>query len=93
MRTTLDIDEDVLAAVKELAKARRATAGEVISELARRALTRPAEQVVTSDPHGLVLKDGWYVLPPRGGPIATNELVERLLDQADAEDAGMARDE
>jgi hypothetical protein len=84
MRTTLDIDEDVLAAVKELAKARKITAGEVISELARNALTRPAERA-----HNLVLKDGWYVLPSRGGTIVTNELVERLLDRADAEDAGI----
>lgn len=88
MRTTLDIDEDVLAAVKELAKARKVTAGEVISELARNALTRPAEHA-----HNLVLRDGWYVLPPRGGTIVTNELVERLLDRADAEDAGIVRDE
>jgi hypothetical protein len=82
MRTTLDIDEDVLAAVKELAKARKITAGEVISELARRALTRPADQVVARDAHSLVLKDGWYLLPPRGGTIVTNDLVERLLDRA-----------
>ena len=84
MRTTLDIDGDVLAAVKELAKARKITAGEVISELARKALTRPGERA-----HNLVLKDGWYVLPFRGGTIVTNELVERLLDKADAEDAGI----
>jgi hypothetical protein len=88
MRTTLDIDGDVLAAVKELAKARKITAGEVISELARKALIRPTECE-----HKLVLKDGWYVLPSRGGTIVTNELVERLLDRADAEDAGIVRDE
>jgi hypothetical protein len=93
MRTTLDIDEDVLAAVKELAKVRKTTAGEVISELARSALTRPAEQVIAQDAQSLVLKDGWYVLPPRGGTIVTNELIERLLDRADAEDAGIVRDE
>jgi hypothetical protein len=28
------------------------------------------------------------VLPRRGGAIVTNELVERLLDEADLEDAG-----
>ena len=39
MRTTLDIDEDVLQAAKELASARGTTAGRVLSELARRGLT------------------------------------------------------
>ena len=39
MRTTLDIDDDVLQAAKELATLRGSTAGKVLSELARRALT------------------------------------------------------
>lgn len=38
MRTTLDIDEDVLQVAKELAAARGSTAGKVLSELARKAL-------------------------------------------------------
>jgi hypothetical protein len=41
MRTTLDIDEDVLRAAKELAAARKSTAGKILSELARRALEPP----------------------------------------------------
>ena len=36
MRTTLDIDDDVLLAAKELAAAQVTTAGKVLSELARR---------------------------------------------------------
>jgi hypothetical protein len=39
VRTTLDLDPDVLQAVKELATARRSTAGKVLSELARKSLT------------------------------------------------------
>ena len=39
MRTTLDIEEDVLAAVKELARQQQRTAGQVLSSLARQALT------------------------------------------------------
>jgi hypothetical protein len=39
MRTTLDIDDDVLLAAKERARRERTSAGAVISELARRALT------------------------------------------------------
>ena len=38
MRTTLDIDDDVLQAAKDLARRKKKTAGEIISELARQAL-------------------------------------------------------
>jgi hypothetical protein len=38
---------------------------------------------------GLVYKDGWYILPSCGGPPITNELVQRLLYEADLEDAGI----
>ena len=41
MRTTLDIADDVLQAAKERARRENKTAGEVISELARSALTGP----------------------------------------------------
>jgi hypothetical protein len=93
MRTTLDIDEDVLAAAKELAKSRKSTAGEVISELARKGLTTPeaGPSVSPCGPAGTVLRNGWYVLPSRGGPPVTTELVKRLLDEADLEDAGLKR--
>jgi hypothetical protein len=91
MRTTLDIDDDVLAAAKELAKARKSTAGEVISELAREALTKPAQPAAATGPGGTILRNGWYVLPSRGGLPVTNELVQRLLDEADLEDAGVER--
>jgi hypothetical protein len=37
MRTTLDIDDDILAAAKERAQRERKSIGTVISELARRA--------------------------------------------------------
>jgi hypothetical protein len=93
MRTTLDIDDDVLAAAKELAKSRNATAGQVISELARKALTTPASAAAdAASPAGAILQNGWYVLPSRGGPPITNELVQRLLDEADWDDAGLSRD-
>ncbi len=38
MRTTLDIDDDVLAAAEGLASAQKMTVGKVISDLARKAL-------------------------------------------------------
>jgi Arc/MetJ family transcription regulator len=38
MRTTLDLDNDVLQAAKEIAAARGTTAGKVVSDLVRKAL-------------------------------------------------------
>ena len=90
MRTTLDIDDDVLAAAKELAKAGKSTAGEVISDLARKALTQPA--AVAGEPqtsHGFLDEDGWYVLPSRGG-VVTNELIDKIQEQLDRDDARLA---
>jgi hypothetical protein len=90
MRTTLDIDDDVLEAAKELAKHEKKTAGAVISDLARKALTRPIGEPGTPDSLGLVLKNGWYTLVRTGPPgVVTSEMVERLLERADLEDAGL----
>jgi hypothetical protein len=80
-RTTLDIDDDVLEAAKERAAAEGTTAGKVISNLARHSLTRPAEGP-------LIERNGFYVLPSRGGVITT-ALVKRLEYEADLQDAGL----
>ena len=42
MRTTLAIDDDVLVAAKAIARQQRRSLGEVVSDLARHALRRPA---------------------------------------------------
>ena len=81
MRTTLDIDDDVLAAAKERAVEEKSTAGKIISNLARQALTQPA-----SGP--LIKRNGSYVLPSRGG-VVTSALVRRLEHDADLQDAGL----
>ena len=39
MRTTLDIENDILFAAKDLAKREKKTIGQMISDLARRGLT------------------------------------------------------
>lgn len=75
MRTTLDIDDEVLAAAKALAKRRRKTAGQVLSELAREALTRTSAPAV-SEPEA---KYGFRPFAPRGTPV-TDEAVDRLRD-------------
>lgn len=81
MRTTIDIDDDVLAAAKERAAGQKTTTGKAISELARQALTRPTEGP-------LIERNGFFVLPSRGG-VVTTALVRRLEEQADLEDAGL----
>ena len=35
------------------------------------------------------MKDGWYVLTGREGVVVTKELVDRLIEEADFEDAGL----
>ena len=87
MRTTLDIDEDILSAAKRLAAEEKTTAGKVISDLVRQALTQAAAQIGSAEPrHGLLYEDGWYVRPSRGGVI-TNELIERIEEELDRDDA------
>lgn len=82
MRTTLDIDDDVLAAAKERGRLEKKTAGEVISELARKGLTGPSSG---QSPTEYIVKDGWVVLPSRGG-VVTNELIEKIERELDQEE-------
>lgn len=73
MRTTLDIDEDVLTAARELARSRRSSIGKVVSELVRRGLWR--ENVTEAE-------DGFPIFPRKpGGRVVTLELVNRLRDE------------
>ncbi len=74
MRTTLDIDDDVLAAAKDLAEARRTTAGKMLSELARKALTQPVSD------ERLTFRNGVPLLPPATMPI-TPDMVENWLEE------------
>jgi Arc/MetJ family transcription regulator len=75
MRTTLDIDDDVLTAAKQLAKKRNSTAGEVISDLVRQALTTPGH--TESEPH---YRNGFRLLP-RTGQIITSAMVKKWLEE------------
>lgn len=72
MRTTLEIDDDVLQAAKELAAKQKSTAGHIISSLARKALNAGSETVPR-------LRSGVPVLPSRGEVIAL-EHVQKLMD-------------
>ena len=90
MRTTIDIDEDILAAAKELARAEGKTMSQVISELARRALTTPTDTGAAGgfgDAAQTPFRvSSWPTLPNREGVIVTSEMVERIQDELDHED-------
>jgi len=77
MRTTLDIADDVLLAVKDRARREKRSAGELLSELAREALTHRHRST------GAVELEPFYgfePLPPRGDAVS-NELIDRLRDE------------
>lgn len=74
MRTTLTIEDDVLAAANELATRQGKSVGEVISSLARQAL-RPKRSAKRT-------RNGVPLLPVRPGATrVTPELVNQLRDE------------
>lgn len=77
MRTTLNLDDDVLAAAQEIARRERKTAGQVISELVRGALTGSPPSEAVTEP---VL--GFRPFPSRG-VIVTNDVVDRLREEGE----------
>lgn len=81
MRTTIDLDEDVLLAVRERARREGRTAGAVLSELARQVLTLGA---LPTDVDAAESFCGFQPLPHRGG-VVSNELVDRLREGEPAE--------
>ncbi|MFM7235626.1 MAG: hypothetical protein ACKOYK_02465 [Cyanobium sp.] len=81
MRTTLDIEDDVLAAARELARRQGTTAGQMVSRLLRAALSgapsagqAPAEAPITVA--------GFRPFQARAGAVVTNEQIDQLRDEA-----------
>ena len=74
MRTTLDIEDDVLQAAKEIARNRGKTAGEVVSALLRKALQPPSAR-------GRVRNGVPLIARRRGAPVMTMALVNQLRDE------------
>jgi antitoxin component of RelBE/YafQ-DinJ toxin-antitoxin module len=73
MRTTLDIDDDVLRAAREIAKREGISMGKALSILARKALTRPVESEI---------RNGVPLFPRRpDAGVVTLELVNQLRDE------------
>ena len=75
MRTTLEIDDVVLLAAKEIARRKNTTAGAVISDLARQALTG-----ATLESTGIAEPPAFYGFQPlpAAGRVVSNETVEKI---------------
>lgn len=75
MRTTVNLDEDVLLAVQERARREKRPAGQVLSELARQALTKQRGIGADRQPS----RNGFAPLAPRGQAVS-NALIDRLRE-------------
>lgn len=82
MRTTLEIEDDVLLAAKELARRGGTTAGRVVSDLLRQALTQAATGTAKGAREPAAVY-GFRPFPSRGG-VVTNEQVDKLRDEEGA---------
>lgn len=73
MRTTLDIDDDILLATKEIARRQGLSMGKVLSDLARQALTQETNPTI---------RNGVPLFPRRpGAGVVTLEFVNQLRDE------------
>ncbi len=73
MRTTLNLDEDVLRAAKSYAQSRSMALGSAISALVRRGLTLPCP---TRTVNGLLVFD-----PPADSEVVTAERIRQLEEE------------
>ena len=78
MKTTLDIADDVLRVAEELARRESRPLGEVISDLARRALSAGAVTESGEYAHAVAALPS---LPKRDAPVVTLDIVNTLRDR------------
>ena len=79
MRTTLDIDDDLMAAAKELARRERSSAGKVVSRLLRQSLTN-ARSAAPKAPLRTRSVAGFNPFPARPDVVVTDEDVNALRE-------------
>jgi hypothetical protein len=75
MRTTLEIDDDILGAAKELALHQKKTAGKVISELARRGIQIQRGKTRQK------IRNGFEILSA-DDRLITPQLVQKILEES-----------
>jgi hypothetical protein len=78
MRITLDIEDDVLLAAKEMAHREHLSAGQVISQLARQSMSVLASPAAPASPVA-----GFRSLPRRGA-LVSNDRVNTLRESEGA---------
>ena len=84
MRTTLNIDDDLLISIKEVAKRESKSVGAVASELLRQSLARIAPDAMQGREEDPVTEFGFCPFPKRGG-VVTNDLINRLREDEELE--------
>lgn len=73
MRTTLNLDDDVVLAIRELSERERISFGKAVSSLVRRALTQPVNAAT---------RNGVPLFPRTNhSTIITMDLVNQLRDE------------
>lgn len=80
MRTTLDIEDDVLAAVRDLARRQGLSVGPMVSRLLRAALLADAVAAPSSRPSATVAGFRAFVAP--AGSVVSDEQIDQLRDAA-----------
>ena len=72
MRTTLNLDDDVLEILKDYAQSRSVALGKAASELVRRGAAAPMQTRMVNGFCTIVL--------PENSPVVTSERVKQLLE-------------
>jgi hypothetical protein len=88
MRTTLDIDDDVLFKAKELAAIQKQSLGSMVSQLLRERFSHvgaqevasPKKKYQTKEGVDYIVKNGLPVLPP-SNRVVTLEQIQRIRDE------------
>ncbi|MDB4379547.1 CopG family transcriptional regulator [bacterium] len=79
MRTTLQLDDDVLAAARVLARQRQSTIGDVMCDLTRQTLSKPAGK--SSQTHQEQRSELPQLPVNASGCVVDLELVNQLRDE------------
>lgn len=79
MRTTLDIDDDLMAVAKELARRERSSAGKIVSRLLRHSLTS-AGAAAPQSPRRTRSVAGFSPFPALPGVVVTDDDVNALRE-------------
>ncbi len=76
MRTTVNLDEDLLLAIQDRAKRERRTMSAVLSDLAREALVGR-----NLDSSSRTVGVGGFVPLPHRGPLSSNALIDSIREE------------